>query len=122
MQVTTQIVSPDKLKDVLITRTAIKTLQQEDIIEKVVSHEFKSAKDALKIYREVEISGFGKFIIYPKKLTKKINKKLEIKARIDWQLANGDLSVEKREDYLIKSEAIEEEITYLKTKIEDNEN
>lgn len=60
-EVNNNLISKDKLKDVLITKVAMKTLQPVSVIEKIISHTFKSAAEAIKTEREVEISGFGVF-------------------------------------------------------------
>src|SRR5271167_2883740 len=69
-----KLVSPDKLRDVLITRTAIKTLQSEKVVEKVISFQFRDANEAIKLCNQVEISGFGKFISSRSKMRKKLRK------------------------------------------------
>jgi nucleoid DNA-binding protein len=67
-------IATDKLKGVLVTRTAIKTLVPEDIVEKVIMFQFKDVRDAMIEHEQIEISGFGKFMISPNKLRKKIEK------------------------------------------------
>lgn len=80
-------ISTDKLKGVLVTRTAIKTLVPEDIVEKVIMFQFKDARDAMAEHEQVEISGFGKFMTSKNKIKKKIEnlegalKAMEIKVR-----------------------------------------
>lgn len=64
--------STDKLKSVLITRTAIKTLIDESIVEKVIMFQFKDVKESFHNHEQVEISGFGKFMTSPSKIAKKI--------------------------------------------------
>lgn len=77
----------DKLKGVLITRTAIKTLVPEDIVEKVIMFQFKDVRNAMTTYEQIEISGFGKFMTSPNKIRRKIDnlekalKAMEIKVR-----------------------------------------
>lgn len=66
-------IQADKLKGVLITRTAIKTLIPEDIVERVIMFQFKDARDAMVEHEQVEISGFGKFLTSPNKIRKKID-------------------------------------------------
>ncbi len=73
---TSNSIQTDKLKGVLVTRTAIKTLVPEDIVEKVIMFQFKDARDAMTKHEQVEISGFGKFMTSPNKIRRRI-KKLE---------------------------------------------
>jgi len=73
-----EVVAPEKLKDVLITRTAIRTLKSEAAVEKVISHQFRSARDAMRVYAEVEISGFGKYLLSQSKLRRKILRQEEM--------------------------------------------
>lgn len=84
---TSNSIHTDKLKGVLVTRTAIKTLVPEDIVEKVIMFQFKDARDAMTKHEQVEISGFGKFMTSPNKIRRKIEnlegalKAMEIKVR-----------------------------------------
>ena len=67
----------DKLKGVLITRTAIKTLVAEDVVEKVIMFQFKDVKEATHTHEQIEISGFGKFMTSKAKIKRK-QEKLEL--------------------------------------------
>lgn len=107
----------DKLKGVLITKTAIKTLINEDVVEKIISFEFKDVLRAMKEHHQVEISGFGRFMISPNKTAKKISK---LERRIDYinqKIIQNDEMPEGKKAYwlgIIKRE--EETIQYLKTR------
>lgn len=68
-----KVISADKLKDVLITRTATKLLTSEPLVEKIINHQFFSIKEALKIRKQVEIYEIGKFQISKNKLRRRIN-------------------------------------------------
>jgi nucleoid DNA-binding protein len=57
-----------------VERVARELQQPEELVDKIVSHQFKSAVEALKTERSVEISGFGKFLISPSKIKKRIAK------------------------------------------------
>lgn len=67
-------IETDKLKGVLITRTAIKTLVPEDIVEKVVMFQFKDFLQAIKEHEQIEVTGFGKFMTSPNKIAKKLER------------------------------------------------
>ena len=62
----------DKLKGLLVTRTAIKTLVPEDIVEKVIGFQFKDMKEVMVEHEQVEISGFGKFMTCAAKIRRRI--------------------------------------------------
>lgn len=110
-------IAPDKLKDVLITKTAIKTLKSEDLVERVIMHQFKSARDAFRVHNEIEISGFGKFTISTKRLRLKklyyeniinvIERRLEYSSNLpEWRI----------KQYNLRLGLIKEDLEYLKTK------
>lgn len=82
-------IGADKLKGVLVTRTAIKTLVPEDIVEKVIMFQFKDARDAMMEHEQVEISGFGKFLISPNKLRRRIE-------NLEKTLVNMEIKVRER--------------------------
>jgi pyridoxal/pyridoxine/pyridoxamine kinase len=60
------------MKDYLIRTLAIKLAMNEKTIDKVVSHQFRSAAEAMTCNNSVEISGFAKFIFHEKKAIKKL--------------------------------------------------
>lgn len=61
----------DRIKSILITKTAIKELISEDTIEKVIMFQFKDFRDMVFEHDQIEISGFGKFLVSPNKVAKK---------------------------------------------------
>ena len=111
-------IETDKLKGVLITRTAIKTLIPEDIVEKVIMFQFKDIKQATYTNEQVEVSGFGKFLISNAKLKKR-------KEKLEQILEGMKKKIEERPDEIPPkrlavwgelTRAIEERIEYIKTK------
>jgi nucleoid DNA-binding protein len=82
-------ISSDKIRGVLITRTAIKTLIPEDIVEKVVMFQFKDFRDAVDKHEQIEISGFVKFMTSPAKIRKKIE-------RMEGALVSMDKKIKER--------------------------
>lgn len=60
------------IHDFLVRKTGVKLMIDESIVEKVISHEKKGVKEALKVCYEVEMSGFGKFYLSLPKLHKRI--------------------------------------------------
>lgn len=71
-----EIIQPDKLKDVLITRTAIKTMVSEKIVEKVISFQFEELYERMKDQNLISLPTFGTFKLGKKSLLKK---KLKLK-------------------------------------------
>lgn len=69
-----KLVKPEseKIKSILITKTAIKELVSEDIIERVIMFQFKDFRDMVFEHDQIEISGFGKFLVSPNKVAKKM--------------------------------------------------
>lgn len=111
-------IQADKLKGVLITKTATKTLASEDIVEKVVSFQFKEVVHFMKEHEQLEVTGFGKFLISPAKLERR-RKKLEgilesMKKKIEEkpdEIRPGRLAVWDK-----LTERVEEMLAFLKTK------
>lgn len=68
-----KIVRPEseKIKSILITKTAIKELVSEEIVEKVIMFQFKDFRNMVFEHNQIEITGFGKFLVSPNKVAKK---------------------------------------------------
>lgn len=109
-----------RIKDVLITRTAIKLLKPESVVDKIVSFQFKDAIVHTKIVNEIEISGFGKFYVSQAKLRKKV-KKLNIKIEmIDRGLSNPEIIPERKRVLELKRTSAIAALALLKTKQNEN--
>lgn len=92
----------------LVRRMIVNTAVSEKVINAVLSHQIDSIGEALKLHDTVEISGFGKFILSPKKVKKmeiKIVKRLEAHKRT---LSDENLPDERRKitttrnEYMVK--------------------
>lgn len=110
------LISKDKLKDVLITKTAIKTLKDPSIVEKVVGFAFEDAKKAFRTHKEIEISGFGVFKMSNVKIIKGLAKYESIVKQYKRMLENPQLPPEKRNTLEIKIESAQKIVDFLKTK------
>lgn len=110
----------EKVSDLLITRTAIKTLTSESVVEKIISFQGKDASKAVKEYDEVEFSGFGKFLRSQKKTLKKIQRLEEGIEKVQ-----NKLKVEEDPDLMIvfsrKLIGMEEHLEYHKTKLHEQD-
>lgn len=62
------------IKDYLIRILASKLMVNEKTIDKVISHQFRSASEAMMYNNSVEISGFAKFTFNEKKAQKTISR------------------------------------------------
>lgn len=107
-----------KLHDFLVRKMAVKMMLPEKWIDTVISDEKKGINEALKRYQEVEISGFGKFILSQIKLRKKIVS-LE---RILNALQCRYLDDPNNPDTISKLELTHKEMIYYKSKLKQNEN
>jgi hypothetical protein len=106
------------VKEWLIKKMAISMVVPEKTIDAVVTHQFDSANDALKINKSVEISGFGKFYFNDKKALAQYNKLLAIKQAYERMLTE-DISDTKRNTVELKLQIVESSIKTLKPKIDE---
>jgi len=60
------------VREWLTKKLAVKIMIPENVIRQVVTHQFDSAYEALKVNNSLEISGFGKFFYNTKKADKEI--------------------------------------------------
>lgn len=113
----------DRIKSILITKTAIKELISEDIVEKVISFQFKDFRDAIYEHSQVEISGFGKFMISPNKVEKQKRKAemsiQKFKKKQDTELDSSDT---KKQYWEAMIKISYETLEYLKTRTSGYEN
>lgn len=61
-----------ELHDLLVRKTAVKTMLMEGVVETILSHEKKGVNMALRTLNEVEISGFGKLYLSQVKLRNRL--------------------------------------------------
>lgn len=114
----TKIISPDNFKDHLISKTATKTGRSEDIIDKIITFEFKELKDAVKHFSQVEITGFGKYLISNGKLKRKLGRLLDIEEAYTLKLEREeDMNEKRRGQLLLRLGITRENIEYLKARM-----
>lgn len=119
---TDKIIPPEKLKDVLITKTAIRNLQPESVVEAVISHQFKSVLKMMKVHHQVEISGFGKYLLSPKKVSGKLKRYEKLLHNLEGCLKKEGLSASRLRSYNTKYEEVKGIVEYLKTRGNGYEN
>lgn len=101
-------------KELLIEKTADDLGQPLSIVEEVVGWVMKDTFKALKKYDEVEVSGFGKFLISQAKLRKRIITHERILSHL--------LSHPQTEERDVKIEGVKATLNYYYSKIKTNEN
>lgn len=89
----------DRIKSILITKTAIKELTSEDVIEKVIMFQFKDFRKMVFEHDQVEISGWGKFLVSPNKVRKKEEKLHNSINKFQGKLDNEPDASGSRRDY-----------------------
>ena len=92
----------------LIDKTATELQQSDATVNSVINWMFRDVTKALKIYKEVELSGFGMLKLSQAKLKKRIIRLEEIKQRLSLH--------PQTEDVLIKLEGIEKSLQYFYSK------
>jgi nucleoid DNA-binding protein len=112
-----QGIPQDKMQDVLLTKTAIKTLKPLQIVERVIAFQFKDAREATRIVDEVEISGFGKFSRSRKRTKDKLKSLNQALQRMQEDYDSGVLSDERMN--ILKDK---ETIQFLEGKVIADEN
>lgn len=111
----------DKVKDVLITRTAIKLLKSESLVEKVIGFQFKDVTQMVKVHHQIEISGFGKFMISGAKLRRRIEKLEGVKKGYEGLILK-ELPEKQKSYYEKKLGDVTNLLEYLKTRRNGYEN
>jgi nucleoid DNA-binding protein len=117
-----QGIPQDKMQDVLLTKTAIKTLKPLQIVERVIAFQFKDAREATRIVDEVEISGFGKFSRSRKRTKDKLKSLNQALQRMQEDYDSGVLSDERMNILKDKIDSIKETIQFLEGKVIADEN
>lgn len=105
------------VKDFIIRKMAVKLRMSERVIEEVVNHQFKSANNALRNNKSIEISGFGKFFFNEKKAMKLMAKYESQKALFEKRSQDETYSEQKRRSYGLKLQSALDNIRDLKPKL-----
>lgn len=108
------LISKDKLRDVLVTKTSLKTGIPVDKVDKVITFIFKDASQAFRTHNSVEISGFGVFKYSLPKMKREIARKSKNLEGLK-EIENPSPSEIKR------MEILENQIRDVKTKIDELE-
>lgn len=114
-------VVPDELHALLVTKTAIKTLRSETLVQKVIGFQFSQARKSFRNVGEVEISGFGRFVESPHKIRRKLDKFIKIVETMLRSIDEKKVDSDKERVYRITVVSMLREIFYLRTKLRRHE-
>lgn len=120
-----KIVRPEaeRIKSILITKTAIKELVSEDIIDRVINFQFKDFRDMVHEHDQIEVTGFGKFLVSPNKVAKKIVVMEKTILKFKTKIEENPDALEKRKEYWeFKVNVAKAAIEDLKTRTNGYEN
>lgn len=107
-----EIVKPSKLNETLISRTASKLGVSEDIVEKIISFQFKDAFSETRKSCEIEFAGLGVFRMTIPKMRKRLEKYDRILNSINSN------KTELRQSDELRAKDLEEKMGYLKERID----
>lgn len=102
-----------KIKDRLLEKTADDLEQPLGVVEDIMRWMFKDAIKAFKAYEQVEISGWGTFLMSPAKIKRRIVKLERIKGLLEAKLPT--------EDVLRKIESVSNNLQYYYSKTNEIE-
>jgi len=115
-------IKPEKLSlhEFLIRKAAVKVMQSESIVEKVISHQHQSINKAFKTTYEIEITGFCKFKFSQSKLRKNIRINESIRDKLLLKLQNDPDNQELAEKLRINTEILTNLYPHLKEISDEN--
>ncbi len=112
--------------ELFIRRTSVKTSVAENIVDVIIRDQWKRANKAAHIHDEIDIPEIGMFFRSNRKRRLRLTKLTDIKNSIEYQLKEGNLDIDKQENYKKKLASLEGEIGVLlraaKQKEGNNEN
>lgn len=106
------------VKDWIIRRMSVQMMLGENVIRKVVDHQFTTAYDALVSCNSLEFSGFGKLYFNMRRAEKRMEKFLSQKAYFEGIINDEKVSDEKRASTQLKLETTMNNIKALKPKLQ----
>jgi len=114
------------LKDRIISDIAaspvVDKIISEDVISKIVQHQFETTLRAFTLFHSVEISGFGKFLLNDTRVNREMEKYRRMLNIYDERIQTPDISDAVRRNLQIKIATIIGNIKSLKPKERNNEN
>lgn len=107
------------VKDYLIRKLAVKLMVAENVVERIINHQFTEAQQSMRNNDSIEISGFGRFVFNRGKANKRMAQLLQIRDAVSDGMNNPLYSDKKRAKHKNIYEDVLFEIEYLKPKIYD---
>lgn len=104
--------------DEIEKQTAIELNIDSYIVERVINHKWKTLFESLYVNTEVEDSGLCKFKIRDRKTRAELKKLIDIQNSFAKKVETEESDI-KKQTLLRKIKELENQITYLKTKISD---
>lgn len=101
--------------DLIERKTSVQTMHPEDIVGKVIAHQWKTAHEALYDYNSVEISGLGKYKTRTGVIKRRIDKNSSFIEYFQMRLSE-DIDEKEFSRCSKIIEGLLEQIEYLKTK------
>lgn len=104
------------VKDWLIEHTAKDLKMDESLCNKVISWIFLKTKEATETHSSVEVSGFGKFLISPTKIKKRIAR-CEFNISYFQRKADAETDEEKKALLIKRVAGSQNRMNYLKSRL-----
>lgn len=108
------------VRDWITKKVAISTTIPENVIKRVMSHNYDSAYEATETNNSIEISGFGKFYYNKKKAKKEIEHCVDQKNTYEKRLQEGCSTEKERQRAENKVEYYGKKLAWLKKKENGN--
>jgi nucleoid DNA-binding protein len=106
------------VRDWITKKVAMSTNIPENIIKRVISHNYDTAYEATKFNDSIEISGFGKFYYNKRKAEKEIEHCIKQKNTYEKRLQKGCSTEKERQQAENKVEYYDKKLSYLLKKKE----
>lgn len=103
-------------RDFMVSKTAEDLGLDNDIVEDVIMDSFKALNSAAKVYNEIEISGFGKYLLSQYKLRTRITRYTLALITVEDKIPTLT-NPEQKGRFESKRDKLIESLEFLKTKI-----
>lgn len=105
------------VKDFIVRRMAVKLRISEEVLQKVVAHQFNSLNGAMQVHERIEISGFGTMMFSTRKAHRKMGR-LMTKLRYLLNRAQDEQASEKlKKAATYYSAVVAKQIEHLKPRV-----
>lgn len=109
------------IKKWLIRRVAVDTVIDEKIIDRVISHQFETAREKMNSCNSIELSGFGRFYFNRNKALNKLKTYKNMKQKFE-DIINDKNTVDRRRyNIQLKLGTLIGDIKLLERKLQDED-